>query len=382
MASVKAVYFWPMRFADIPGLEEAKSRLIHNVETGRIAHAQLFLGPEGSAKLALALAFVQYLLCEQRTSTDSCGICPTCNKVRKLIHPDVHFSYPGVDSKKLSTEYLETWREAVIEQPYFTDYDWFQRLGAENKQGNITAAECRNIIKRLSLKSFEADYRFMILWMPEYLNKEGNTLLKIIEEPPPNTIFILVAEDQEEIIGTIRSRTQLFKVPAFQDQDIAEALLELGASSREAADSMAFLSGGNMNRALKILAENETPFFDQFRSWLLMCYKRQVPDMFKWSESMAKSGRENIKHLLEFGINLLRECLLEYSGGSELMRVSGKESEFAKNFSKIAGEEGLSEMVSLLNDYTYYIERNSNPRLALFHLSLRFKNILTSSKAK
>ncbi len=371
-----------MRFEEIPGLFEVKQRLISNAKSGRIPHAQLFLGPEGSANLALARAYAQYLACEQKTEADSCGICPACHKMRKMIHPDLHFSYPTVGEKGLSTEFLVEWREIQEKSPYLTVYDWLQFLDQENKQGNISVAECRDIIRKLSMKSFESQFKFLILWMPEYLGKYGNTLLKIIEEPPANTLFLLVAHNQDDIIGTILSRTQIVKIPRFSDEEIAEHLLQHGASSEDHAASLAFLSEGNMNKALHLLSQQDTPFFMHFRMLLQLSYARKIPELMRWSEEAAKFGRENLKHLLEYGINVLRECVLYQSGAGELVKVRGDEQEFAVKFSQLTSTEQLSEMIALLNDSSYYIERNANPKIVLFNLSLRFKNIVSSSRAK
>ncbi|MBI1222406.1 MAG: hypothetical protein GC180_07375 [Bacteroidetes bacterium] len=371
-----------MQFRDIPGLEETKQRLKQNASSGRIPHAQMFLGPEGNGKLALALAYVQYLNCENRNAEDSCGICHSCHKVSKLIHPDLHFTFPTVGPKALSSSFLEEWRKALLSNPYMNVFDWLKLLDAENKQGNITVDECRDIIRRLSLKSFESEYRVLILWMPEYLGKEGNTLLKLIEEPPEKTLFILVAEDQEEIITTIRSRTQLVKIPAFSDQEVAHYLFEHQLTDKEQADTISFLSEGNLNRAIELSASEDTSFFSSFRSWLLACYGRRIGEMLKWSESTAALGRENQKQLLEFGIKLLREVMLLKTGAAELMKVRGAEHEFSEKFALLVQLSDLEEMSKLLSDYTYYIERNANAKIALFQLSLLFKNILASSKAK
>lgn len=371
-----------MRFEEIPGLFEVKQRLINNAKSGRIPHAQLFLGPEGSANLALAWAYAQYLACEHKTEADSCGMCSACHKMKKAIHPDLHFSYPTVGEKGLSTEFISEWREQIETNPYLNVYDWLLALDKENKQGNISAAECRDIIKKLSLKAFESPFKFLILWMPEYLGKYGNILLKVIEEPPANTLFLLVANEQEEIISTILSRTQIVKIPRFSDEEVAEHLIQHGASSEDHAASLAFLSEGNMNKAIHLLSQQDTPFFAHFRQLLLSSYSRRIPDMMKWADESAKLGRENLKHLLEYGINVLREVVLVQQGAPELVKVRGQEQDFAQKFAQLAAMPALSEIINELSKSTYYIERNANARLVLFNLSLRIKNILSSSKAK
>jgi DNA polymerase-3 subunit delta' len=369
-----------MQFRQIPGLSELKAQLVQNAKAGRIPHAQLFLGPEGSANLALAWAFARYIACENKQADDSCGICGSCNKISKIIHPDLHFSFPSTGEKGLSSEYMPQWREALVNHPYLNVYDWLQLLEKENKQGNITAAECRDIIRKLSLRSFESEHKFLILWMPEYLGKEGNTLLKIIEEPPANTVFLLVASNQEAIIPTILSRTQIVKVPRFTDTEISDFLVRAQGVGQEQAAAISFLAEGNLNLALRLLEDTDPGYFSSFRTWLQAAYSGKVADLSAWAEASARLGRENQKHLLEYGIRMLRECLLFRQGVPELIRVQAEEKEFVRKFSAISREDQLVDMIRLLNDYAYFIERNANPRIALFNLSLRFKNILSSSK--
>jgi len=371
-----------MQFRDIPGLEDTKTRLKQNVQSGRIPHAQMFLGPEGSGKLVLAWAYAQYLSCENRNAEDSCGICGSCHKISKLIHPDLHFTYPTIGPKALSSSFMAKWRPTLEENPYLNVFDWLKVLDNENKQGNITVDECRDIIRRLSMKSFESEYKFLILWMPEYLGNSGNTLLKLLEEPPAKTIFLLVAEDQEEIIGTIRSRVQLVKVPRFSDEATKLYLETHHLASGEQADMIAFLSEGSLNRAIELSAAEDTSFFTSFRTWLLACYYVKIADMLKWAETTAQLGRENQKQLLEYGIKLLREVVLVRNGASELLKIRGAERDFAEKFSQLVDDEMLEKMTATLSEYAYYIERNANPKITFFQISLLFKNILASSRAK
>ncbi|MHB1278330.1 MAG: DNA polymerase III subunit [Bacteroidia bacterium] len=371
-----------MQFRDIPGLEEIKQRLKQGVLNGRVPHAQLFLGPEGSANLALAWAFVQYMCCENRNEEDSCGICNSCHKVSRLIHPDLHFSFPTVGAKALSTSFMEQWRTALEENPYMEVVDWIRILDSENKQGNITADECRDIIRRLSMKSFESEYRFLILWMPEYLGKEGNTLLKLIEEPPDKTLFILVANNQEEIITTIRSRTQLVKVPRFTEAEVGQYLVEHHLAQGDQKEAIGFMSEGNLNRAIELSAAEDSSFFTSFRSWLLACYYVKTAEMLQWSDQTSGLGRENQKQLLEYGIKLLREVILFRNQAPGLIKISGTEREFVEKFAQLVNDDMLEKMTALMSEYAYFIERNANPKIALFHLSLLFKNILASSRAR
>ncbi|MGN6639894.1 MAG: ATP-binding protein, partial [Mucilaginibacter sp.] len=217
-----------MQFKQIIGQEAVKQKLISTVKDNRVSHAQLFLGPEGSGSLALAVAYAQYLSCEDRLPDDSCGVCASCRKYQKLAHPDLHFSYPffAKDKNDTSLTFIEQWREALLANPYLSLDIWRGYLDAENKQANINIAECHQIIKKLSFKPFESAYKILILWLPEYLDKEGNSLLKIIEEPQPNTLFLLVAQNQDQILNTILSRTQLVKIPALSYEDVKTELIE------------------------------------------------------------------------------------------------------------------------------------------------------------
>jgi DNA polymerase-3 subunit delta' len=241
-----------MQFKDIIGQEATKQRLINSVNENRVSHAQLFLGPEGAGALALAVAYAQYLSCEDKQPDDSCGVCSSCRKYQKLMHPDLHFSYPFFAKHKDDTAltFIEQWRDAFTTNPYLSLDIWRGYLDADNKQANINIAECHQIIKKLSFKPFESVYKILILWLPEYLDKEGNALLKVIEEPQPNTLFLLVAQNQDQILNTILSRTQLIKIPCLNYEDIKGELIHKHHQTETAAAEIAYLSNGNMTEAL------------------------------------------------------------------------------------------------------------------------------------
>src|SRR3954471_5963147 len=233
-----------MQFKNIVGQEEVKQRLINTVTENRVSHAQLFLGPEGAGGLALAVAYAQFLSCEDKQVDDSCGVCSSCRKYEKLMHPDLHFSYPFFAKHKDDTAltFMEQWRDAFLTNPYLNLDIWRGYLDADNKQANINIAECHQVIKKLSLKPFESVYKILILWLPEYLDKQGNALLKVIEEPQPNTLFLLVAQNQDQILNTILSRTQLIKIPALEYNDIKEHLTYQHGQTQHAAEEIAYLS--------------------------------------------------------------------------------------------------------------------------------------------
>ncbi len=365
-----------MQFDQITGQNRLKEQLRSFVNSGRIPHAQIFLGPPGCGKLALALAFAQYVLCENKTPEAACGTCKACVKAQKLIHPDIHFSYPTVGSKKTSNDFLEPWREAVSDNPYMNVNQWLQAIGAENKQGNITTDECVSIVKKLSLKIFEGSHKVLIMWLPEYLGKEGNRLLKLIEEPPENTLFILVAERQELILQTILSRCQLVKVNALSDEDIIAGLLKKQPEAESRVEAIAHLANGNFNEAMNLLAQKENDQATRFLEWMRKCYKGNGVELVKWSESFAGLGRENQKQLIQYALHFLREYLNLKMTGNPQVRLRDQELSTAQNLTKVLSFEQVSQITGLLDDCYYHIERNANPKILFLDLSIKMNKIL------
>src|ERR1700733_2899472 len=290
-----------MQFAQVIGQQQVRDNLTEMVRQNRLSHALLFLGHEGSGALPLALAFAQYVVCERRdsSSADACGVCATCVKAGRLMHPDIHFSYPVIPKKAgdkpVSSDYSSEWREFIQQYPYGNAYDWLQFIGAENKQGNITAQECNDINRKLSLKSFESGYKILILWMPEYLGNEGNKLLKLIEEPPADTLFLLVAENESLILPTILSRTQLVKVPLPETTEIARALVERSGLEAGQARQIAVLCEGNYHEALQLVRHADDDWQGVLREWLNAILKTGPVAQVKWIDEISKSGRERQK---------------------------------------------------------------------------------------
>ncbi|MFM2305639.1 MAG: hypothetical protein RLZZ367_308, partial [Bacteroidota bacterium] len=265
-----------MFFKEVIGQQTVKNKLLGMVATGKVPHALMLLGPEGNGNLALALSLAQYIQCEDRQEYDSCGKCSSCLKNQKFIHPDVHFTFPVVPKKSgeapISTDYLTEWRSALAGNVYMSVNDWLQSIEAENRQGNITVRECHEIIHSISMKTYESAYKIQIIWLAEYLKEAGNTLLKIIEEPPANTFFILVVENIEMILNTVISRTQLVKVGAIDDEDVKNALLERFEMDEGAARRIARISDGNFNAALGFAAGEENANDKLLHKWLVCCY--------------------------------------------------------------------------------------------------------------
>ena len=367
-----------MQFSDIVGQQEVKQHLVQTVVENRVSHAQLFLGPEGSGSLALALAYAQFISCQDRQPQDSCGECSSCRKYKKLIHPDLHFSYPFFAKHKEDTalKFLPEWREAFLSNPYLSLDEWRSQLDAENKQANINIAECHQIISKLSLKPFEAEYKVLIMWLPEYLDKEGNTLLKIIEEPPQKTLFLLVAQNQDQILNTIISRTQLVKIPRLQDEEITKFLVERKGLSETKATQVAYLSDGSLQAAQLFLAGEENDNLKMFREWLQISYADAGAKIVEFTERAAKLGRENQKNFLRFGVNLIRESVLILSGAGNLVHLPQAELEFISKFSGAIDLAKAEAITVELEKAHYHIERNANPKILFLDVSLQLVKIL------
>lgn len=360
-----------MLFKDVIGQQDVKHRLVEMVEHNRLSHALLFLGKEGSGALPLALAFAQYLTCH----SGGCGTCPSCSKAEQMVHPDIHFSYPVVTKKSgtppISTDYAAEWREFMKTYPYGNTYDWLQFIGAENKQGNITAQECNDIIRKLNLKSFESGYKILVMWMPEYLGREGNKLLKLIEEPPANTLFILVAESESEILSTILSRCQLVKIPAIEPSAVEEALQSRGNCDPETAKKMANICEGNYREALHLVQHADDDFHGLLREWLNATLKNQPIAQVKVIDELSRLGREKQKQFLRYFTHLvelaIRFSVLDEAGRAALVNaISEGELDFAQRLNKICSIEQLEAIATELDKASYYIERNANARI-LFH---------------
>ena len=368
-----------MQFKEIIGQEDIKKQLIQTVVENRVSHAQLFLSPEGSGALPLAIAYAQYINCQNRTNTDSCGQCSSCRKYEKYIHPDLHFSYPFFASKdiKTSVDVLEEWRNMLLSDPYFDLEIWRSKLNAENKQANINIAECHDIIKKLSYKAFEAETKVLIMWLPEYLDREGNALLKIIEEPPANTLFILVAQNQEQILTTILSRTQIVKIPKLTDSDIETYLIDKSQLSENQATEYSFLADGNLIEAKALLQDTPNNNASYFTEWLRMGYGNKVPAMIDFTEEVAKWGRENQKNFFKYGINFLRECSLLLSGADDLVKLPTDTLSIAvKLTTNVLNLAMVEALISELEQAHYHIERNANPKILFLDVSLQLVKII------
>ncbi|MBO9593798.1 MAG: hypothetical protein J7599_12905 [Niabella sp.] len=394
-----------MQFKQVIGQHTLKKELPELMKENRLAHAILFLGKEGSGALPLALAFAQYIVCErisrplsaapqgpslfgdaepepaQDTITyDSCGTCPSCVKAAAFAHPDIHFSYPVVTKKAgtppISTDYIVEWREFLKGYIYGNAYDWLQFIGAQNKQGNITAQECNDIIKKLNLKSFESEYKVLVMWLPEYLGNEGNKLLKLIEEPPPNTVFLLVAENESQILATILSRVQLIKVPLLEDREIETALIERNNTNPETAARIAVVSQGNYHMALQMVQHADEDWQELLRDWLNAIMKTGPVAQSKWVDEISKLGREKQKQFLQYFNHLLQLALKMQLFESAGEGYPEKDRDFAMRLNKITGMEQQEAIIGELDNAAYYIERNANSKMLFMALTIKIYHII------
>ncbi|MEO8416542.1 MAG: hypothetical protein ABI472_22955 [Ginsengibacter sp.] len=397
-----------MLFQNVVGHEATKKHLIDLVQHNRLSHALLFLGKEGSGSFAMALAFAQYVVCNSAKSittsspglfgeddaiahpqnsgaTDSCGHCPSCIKAERYIHPDIHFSFPVIPKKSgtppVSSDYMTEWREFITSYPYGNVFDWLQFLGAENKQGNITAEECNQVNHILSLKAFESQYKILIMWMPEFLGNVGNKLLKLIEEPPPDTLFIFIAEDENAILPTILSRTQLIKIPLLTNADIEEALISFADASPERATQVAGVSDGNYREALLLVQHVEQDWQGLVREWLNVIVKNNTATQLKWIDEISQLGREKQKQFIRYFIHLLGQALrirfiTESASGQTHLHIPENERDFSLRLNKMCSAEAQEAIINELNKAIFYIERNAHAKMLFHALTIRLYHII------
>jgi DNA polymerase-3 subunit delta' len=373
-----------MLFSQVIGQESIKKQLIASVRGGRIPHAQLFYGPEGCGSLPLAIAYAQYIACLDPSENDSCGKCASCLKFEKLIHPDLHFTFPVNTSKSVSKDpvsddYLSVWREMVTENPYFRSAQWYNFMGIENKQGLISKNESLSIMRKLNLKSFESDFKFLILWLPEKMNPtSGNMLLKLIEEPPSKTIFLLVSEIAEEVLITISSRTQPVKLSLLKETEISEAISKKYEADKAIVNNVARLANGNYIAAIEALntSEENTFNFEQFTSLMRLCYSRNIPEINNWVETMAASGRERLKSFFSYALRIIRENFILNLQNEKLVYMTKEEEIFSKKFHPYINGRNILSIYSETNSACADIEKNGNAKIVLFDMALKIVKLI------
>jgi len=378
-----------MLFNQIIGQEHIKKHLKVSAENGRIPHAQLFVGKEGSGVLPMAIAYAQFLLCNFSEHAEICNL-----KCDKLQHPDLHFAYPvttndNVKKHPVSSLFLEDWRSFIATQPYGSLFNWLQHIGVENKQGIIGVDEAEEVVKKLRLKSYEGGFKVMIIWMAEKLNiAAANKLLKLIEEPPEKTVFLLITENEEQLINTIKSRCQALYFPALSEQDISNTLVVNHQVSDNEAANIAQQAEGNFNKALHLLNNdaNDLIFEEWFVMWIRTAFKAKgnatvVQQLIEWSDTIAKSGRETQKRFLAYCLQFFRQALLLNYKSNSLVFMETKTGFDLSKFAPFVHADNILEIEKEVSDAIYHIERNGNAKIILLDLSMKLTRFLHKKEA-
>ena len=379
-----------MQFSEILGQEYIKSHLTKSASSGRIPHAQLFVGPEGSGTLPMAIAYAQYILCNN-SGTENEGGNESCNlKFDNISHPDLHFIYPTVTTDSVKTkpkgiDFLTEWRTFIQENPYGGLFDWYRTLGVQNKQGEIRVEDAESILKSLALKSYEGGYKVIIIWMADKMNiASSNKLLKLLEEPTDKTLFILISENEEDIIQTIRSRCQVLHFNGLNENVIAQALVTRENIDPRTAKKVAHQAQGNFNKALHLLHEDgeELPFEEWFVLWVRAAFRAKgnaaaINDLIQWSEQIATLGRETQKKFLQFCIDMFRQALLLNYQTTSLVYMEPKVEKFKlENFAPFVNGNNINDIFKELSDAIYHIERNGNAKIVLTDLSIKLTRLI------
>ena len=375
-----------MKFDEIAGQFAAKAKLWSMFESGQIPHALLLTGPEGSGCFALSLAFAQLVFCERPVDSDSCGKCSACKRVSTLQHPDLHFSFPFFNisgrDKTYSTDYWAEWSKAILGNPYLNIDLWRNEITNDNKQLLISVNEAQSIIQKLSLKSFEGKSKIQIIWMAEYLTTaSANTLLKLLEEPPSGTIFILVAASIEEILPTVLSRVQMIRIPAINDNDMRNALAKYFPGSN--AEEISHFAAGNWNLAIQMVNQ-ENPMGDfqrVFQDWMRISFKKDMPAILKWADKLHLLPREEQKHFLRYAMDQIRQNLVLNYAGSDAVRMNVEEQKFATNFAKYINDQNALQFYSLMQEALQDIARNAYSKLVYVDLSIQVHYLFLKSES-
>jgi len=370
-----------MHFADVPGQNPAKAALVAAVESGRLPHALLLLGPEGCGGLPTGLAFAQYLFCTARTGGDSCGRCPDCTKAAALEHPDLHLSFPalkpGPTKAALSRNHLPEFRQFVRETPFGTTSDWMTHITSEGKRGNISVDEMREIIETLSLKSYEGGRKVLVLWRPEYLGKEGNALLKLIEEPPPDTVLLLVAEATEGILPTILSRLQTVRLAPIPVEELTQLLAEKHGAEPARAAAVAAMAEGSYSAAVSLLNHHDADRFATFRAWMLAVFTGRGVQLATTAEELGKEGREGTRAFLDYAVHLLEHTVRHRAAPALPTALPADETRFVSDLARnTVSTQTLARMAEAMGKTAYLVDRNANIKIQLHALGIRLVRLL------
>lgn len=367
-----------MYFRDIIGLQDVKAHLIESVQRGLVPHARIFYGPEGVGKLPLAIAYARYLNCENRQPEDACGKCPSCHKFDKLAHPDLHFVFPVVKSK-VCDEYLPEWREFLRNNRYFNLNGWLNFIDAKNAQGIIYSKESDEIIRKLNLKVYEARYKVMIVWLPEKMHEAcANKLLKMIEEPPDNTVFLLVSEDTEHVLPTIWSRCQPLHIRPVEQEEMVSAIRSNFGLDQENAESVAHIAGGSFLKAVEIVQSSDETgyFFNFFKEMMRASVSRNIKGIKAIASQLAGIGREAQKSFLQYSLRLFREYFVHNLREPEIVYLNRDESEFGTRFSPFVNERNIEALNDEFSLAYRQIEQNGNAKIIFLDICLKVTVLL------
>lgn len=376
-----------MRKSEVIGQEEAWARLTQMAREDRLPHAMMLCGPQGAGKMALAMAFANYLLCRNHTPDDeACEACPQCKMLARWEHPDLHFTFPtiklpsmGSDHKPVSDDFARQWHEMVKESPYFSMDQWMNAIGAENQQAIITAGESDDLVRKLSLKSSQGGCKVSIIWLPERMNIEcANKLLKLIEEPPQGTVFIMVSEEPDKLLETIRSRTQRIDIKRISTESISRQLKERYGLGEELANRMARLANGSWLKAVRELEKDSenTEFLADYQQLMRLAYMRNIHDLKPWSERIAGYGREKQKRFMDYFIRLTRENFMYNFGNPDLNYMSEEEEAFANKFARFINEANIIPISEMADKVQRDIKQNANAKIVFFDLALQMIMLL------
>ena len=372
-----------MKFEDIPGLQAIKAKLVRTAREGKIAHAQLFMGREGVLNLPLALAYTTFLHCTNRGERDACGTCPACAKSLKYIHPDTHFVFPlsnvrgDKDVDRFRADIMKSWRKFLLDQPFGNAADWTSSYGGEDKDAIISKDASREIISALSLKPFESPFKVMIIWLPEYMrDPSANGILKILEEPPANTFFLLVSNNPERLLPTILSRTQQVTVPLLDDNDLDQFLATRPGMDIDKRKKITTEAEGNLHLALELMESDVEDHHEQMAGWLRVCYKRDYPNMITLAEEFHKIDKLQQHALLSYTLIMLRETLLAMAGASTLLRSRNGEQKFVHDFSRVMTLQAIEKAHQLVTEAGYHLERNGSAKMTFLDLSLQLSKAM------
>jgi DNA polymerase-3 subunit delta' len=370
-----------MFFREIIGQSEIKQRLTASVASNRISHAQLIFGPEGCGSLPLAVAYARYIHCTNRSADDSCGECPSCAKYNKLVHPDLHFAFPIKSMKEtpVSDSFIAEWRDAFLDNPYLSIDEWTEKIEAENKQLIIPEKESGEILRKLNLTTFEAEYKIMIIWMPEKMNlTSANKLLKILEEPPEKTLFLLVTESEDQLLRTIVSRTQLIRMRKISDEELRDALMKRHELPQADAEKIAFQADGNYAFARSLLERTEQAVYNlaTFQKLMRASLKFDPAKVLAVVDDLASIGRERQKQFFSYSLDLVRECFLLGYADQSLVRMAGEELDFISKFSKFIHSANGERLIEELNLAMKHIERNGAPKIILLDLAFKINELI------